>query len=145
MIIKTKEAKLAEKQIPYSDLRKGEKVTLKLREGESVIVGTVAVLPTPGGGAKIALTNNANSVVIYENTNFRIFADRGPTIQELLGELNLGTVFDYANKHGKTLKWVKTGSDRVTLISDDRPAYSLSISAGFTDQGDAEERLSVIY
>lgn len=145
MIINTKEAKLAEKQISYNDLRQGEKVTLKLREGESVIVGTVAVLPTPGGGAKIALTNNANSVVIYESTNFRIFADRGPTIQEILGELNLGTVFEYRNKHNKTLKWVKTGSDRVTLISDSRPAYSLSISEGFTDQGDADARLSVIY
>lgn len=136
---------MAERQISYSDLRQGEKVTLKLREGESVIVGTVSENPTAGGNVRVTLTNNRNSVVLTPETNFRIFADRGPTIQELLGEKPLGTVFEYRNKYDKTLKWVKTGSDRVTLISDDRPAYSLSISAGFTDQGDAEDRLSVIY
>lgn len=145
MIIKTEEAKLAEKQITFNDLRQGEKVTLKLREGESIIVGTVTQLPTAGGGAKVTLVNNRNSVTIYDNTNFRIFADRGPTVQEILGDLPLGTVFSYRNKHDKTLTWVKTGSDRVTLISDERPAYSLSISEGFTDQGDAEDRVVVDY
>lgn len=135
---------MAQKQISYSDLRLGEKVTLKLREGESVIVGTVTTLPTPGGGAKVTLTNNRNSVVLYENTNFRIFAER-ETIQDLLGELEVGSVFSYRNKYGKTIKWVKTGNDRVTRIDDERPAYSLSISAGFTDQGDAAARLTVEY
>lgn len=136
---------MANKQIDFSDLRDGEKVTLKLRDGESVIVGTVGEGFTAGGGRKVTLTNNRNSVVIYRGTNFRIFADRGPTIQELLGELAIGSVFTYRNKYDKTIKWVKTGEDRVTRVADDRPAYSLSISAGFTDQGDAEYRLNVTY
>lgn len=127
---------MAQKQISYSDLRLNEKVTLTLREGESIIVGTVSVLPTPGGGARIKLVNNSNSVVIYEDTNFRIFADREDTVQDIVGRYRIGQVFNYRNKHGKVLKWVKTGSDRVTLVSDDRPAYSLSVSEGFTDQGD---------
>lgn len=129
---------MAQKQIQYSDLRLGEKVTLKLREGESVIVGTVMTLPTPGGGAKVTLTNNRNSVVLYEDTNFRIFADREKTVQDILSTKSIGYAFSYRNKHGKTLNWVKTGADRVTLVNDDRPAYSLSISEGFTDQGDTE-------
>lgn len=136
---------MAERQIKFADLKPGEKVTLKLREGESVIVGTVSELPTTGGGARVALTNNRNSVVIYEDTNFRIFADRGPTIQEILGGEPIGHVFEYRNKYGKTIRWIKTGSDRVTRVDDARPAYSLSISAGFTDQGDAEERYSPVY
>lgn len=127
---------MAQKKIQYGDLKLGEKVTLKLREGESVIVGTVSQLPTPGNGARIALTNNANSVVIYEDTNFRIFAERESTVQEILDGFSIGTKFTYRNKYGKTLTWIKTGSNRVTLVNDDRPAYSLSISAGFTDQGD---------
>ena len=129
---------MAQKQIQYKDLRLGEKVTLKLREGESVIVGTVSVLPTPGDGARIALTNNRNSVVVYEDTNFRIFAEREKTVQEILSTKPIGYVFTYRNKHGKTIKWIKTGSDRVTKVDDTRPAYSLSISEGFTDQGDTE-------
>lgn len=127
---------MTQRQIQFSDLKLNEKVTLKLREGESVIVGTVVTLPTSGGGAKVVLTNNANSVVIYEHTNFRIFADREKTVQDVLGELAVGTKFDYRNKYGKILTWIKTGNDRATLVNDDRPAYSLSISAGFTDQGD---------
>lgn len=127
---------MAQRQIAFSDLKVGDKVTLKLREGESVIVGEVIELPTNGGGARVRLTNNANSVVIYETTNFNIFAEREDTIQELLAARAVGTVFLYRNKYGKELKWVKTGDDRVTLISDERPAYSLSISEGFTDQGD---------
>ena len=128
---------MAQKQIQYKDLRLGEKVTLKLREGESVIVGTVSVLPTPGDGARIALTNNRNSVVVYEDTNFRIFAERENTVQEILGALPVGAKFTYTNKYGKSIEWIKTGSDRVTKVDDTRPAYSLSISEGFTDQGDA--------
>lgn len=129
---------MAQRKINFSDLRLNEKVTLKLRDGESVIVGTVTVLPTAGGGARVKLVNNANSVVLYEDTNFRIFADREKTVQDIIGALRIGTVFNYRNKHNKVLKWVKTGSDRVTLVSDDRPAYSLSVSEGFTDQGDTE-------
>lgn len=127
---------MAQRKISYSDLKLNEKVTLKLRDGESVIVGTVTVLPTPGGGARVKLVNNANSVVLYEDTNFRIYADREDTVQEILARKPIGTVFNYRNKHGKVLKWIKTGADRATLVNDDRPAYSLSISEGFTDQGD---------
>lgn len=127
---------MAQRKINFSDLRLNEKVTLKLRDGESVIVGTVTVLPTAGGGARVKLVNNANSVVLYEDTNFRIFADREKTVQDIIGALRIGTVFNYRNKHNKVLKWVKTGADRATLVNDDRPAYSLSISEGFTDQGD---------
>lgn len=133
---------MTQKQIQFSDLRQGEKVTLKLRDGESIIVGTVTTLPTAGGGARVALTNNGNSVVLYSTTNFRIFAER-ETVQDLLGELEIGSVFTYRNKYGKTIKWVKTGDDRVTKVDDTRPAYSLSISAGFTDTGDAAERLTL--
>lgn len=137
---------MTQRQIQFSDLKLNEKVTLKLREGESVIVGTVVTLPTSGGGAKVALTNNANSVVIYEHTNFRIFADRENTVQDILGGVPVGTKFSYRNKYGKALVWVKTGNDRVTLVNDDRPAYSLSISEGFTDQGDTVSagRVSVL-
>lgn len=136
---------MAEKQIGFSDLKLNEKVTLKLREGESVIVGTVTELPTNGGGARVSLTNNRNSVVIYEDTNFRIFADRGPTIQEILEDEPVGSVFTYRNKYDKTITWIKSGADRVTRVDDERPAYSLSISGGFTDQGDASERIAFVY
>lgn len=122
---------MAQKQIQFSDLRQDEKVTLKLREGESVIVGTVKVLPTAGGGARIQLTNNANSVVIYEDTNFKIYADRGPTVGEVIGAFRIGTVFTFKNRFGVTKTWIKTGADRATLQADDRPAHSLSISEGF--------------
>lgn len=127
---------MAQRQIKFSELRKGEKVTAKLRDGESVIVGTVTELPTNGGGARITLTNNRNSIVIYEYTNFRIFAEREATVQEILGDLPVGVKFSYRNKYDKTITWIKTGNDRVTKVDDTRPAYSLSISAGFTDQGD---------
>lgn len=127
---------MTQRQIQFSDLKLNEKVTLKLRDGESVIVGKVTQLPTAGGGAKVKLINNANSVVLYEGTNFRIFAEREETVQEVLGNLPVGTKFRYTNKHGKTIEWIKTGSDRVTKVDDTRPAYSLSISAGFTDLGD---------
>lgn len=127
---------MAQRQIKFADLKLNEKVTLKLREGESIIVGKVTKLPTPGGGAEVTLINNANRVVVYEDTNFRIFADREDTVQDILGRLAIGAVFTYRNRFGKTLKWVKTGTDRVTLVDNDRPAYSLSISEGFTDQGD---------
>ena len=137
---------MAERQIAFADLKDGEKVTLRLREGESVIVGTVKSGFTEQGGRRINLTNNRNSVVIYRDTNFRIFADRGPTINEALADLPVGTIFTYRNKHGVTIKWVKSGEDRVTRVNDDRPAYSLSISEGFTDQGDdVSERLIVQY
>jgi len=136
---------LATKQIQYTDLRQGEKVTLKLRDGESVIVGTVAVLPTPGGGARIALTNNANSVVIYEDTNFRIFADRGPTVGEVIGDMIVGAVFEFRNKYGVTKRWVKSGDDRATLVDNARPAHSLSISEGFPSAEEAGDRVTFIY
>jgi len=130
---------VAQKQIDFDSISVGETVTLKLREGESVIVGRTS--RTEAGNIRVTLTNNRNSVVVTPETNFRIFADRGPTIQEILEDEPIGVVFTYRNKHGKTLEWVKTGDDRVTLVDDERPAYSLSISEGFTDQGDAEDRI----
>ena len=137
---------MAERQINFADIKDGEKVTLRLREGESVIVGEVAPGFTSQGGRRVDLTNNRNHVVIYRDTNFRIFADRGPTINEALASLDVGTAFTYVNKYGKAIKWVKSGEDRVTRVDDERPAYSLSISAGFTDQGgDVSERLTVQY
>lgn len=132
------------RQITFADLRLDEKVTLKLRDGESVIVGTVSELPTPGGNARVKLTNNANSVVLKPNTNFRIFADRGPTVGEVLGGFRIGTVFTFFNKHGVTKKWVKSGDDRVTLVDDARPAYSLSISAGFPADEEAGTRIRYV-
>lgn len=136
---------MTSKQIPYGDLRLGEKVTLKLRDGESVIVGTVAVLPTPGDGARIALTNNSNSVVIYNNTNFRIFADRGPTVGQVIGEFKVGRVFTFKNKYGVTKTWVKTGEDRVTLVDNTRPAHSLSVSEGFPSAEEDKGRVVIVY
>ena len=130
------------KQISFGDLRLNEKVTLKLREGESVIVGTVVDLPTTGGGARVKLTNNANSVVIYEDTNFRIFADRGPTVGEVLDGFPIGAVFTFLNKYGVTKKWVKTGFDRVTLVDNERPAPSLTISVGFPAAEEAGSRIN---
>lgn len=132
---------MAQKQIKFADLRLNEKVTLKLREGESVIVGTVTQLPTAGGGAKVTLTNNRNSVVVYEDTNFRIFADRGPTVGEILGDYAIGTKFSFLNKYGVRKIWVKTGDDRVTLVDNTRPAHSLSISAGFPSAEEADGRI----
>lgn len=116
------------KQIGYNDLRLNEKVTLKLRAGESVIVGKVTTLPTPGGNARVTLTNNKNSVVITPNTNFKIFADRGPTAAEVLDGLRVGAVFNYLNKFGKTKQWVKTASDRYTRVDSNsgRPAVSFT-------------------
>ena len=131
------------KQISFGDLRLNEKVTLKLREGESVIVGTVVDLPTTGGGARVKLTNNANSVVIYEDTNFRIFADRGPTVGEVLDGFPIGAMFTFLNKYGVTKKWVKTGSDRVTLVDNERPAHSLTISVGFPAAEEAGSRINL--
>jgi len=136
---------LASKQISFSDLRKGERVTLKLREGESVIVGDVTTLPTAGGGARVSLVNNANSVVIYEDTNFRIFADRGPTVGDVIGEFRVGTVFSFKNKYGVTKTWVKSGEDRATLVDNTRPAHSLSISEGFPSAEEAGDRVASIY
>ena len=134
---------MAIKQINFSDLNVGDEVTLKLREGESVIVGSVTEV-TARGNKRVTLKNNRNSVVLTPDTNFRIFADRGPTIQEILDGEEIGAVFTYRNKYGKTLTWVKSGDDRVTRVDDERPAYSLSISAGFTDQGDAEDRIEFL-
>lgn len=130
------------KQIQYGDLRLNEKVTLKLRSGESVIVGTVTTLPTPGGNAKVSLTNNANSVVITPNTNFRIFADRGPTAAEVLDGLSIGAVFTYANKFGVTKKWVKSASDRYTRVDADsgRPAVSFT-RLGFPSEDASKVRV----
>lgn len=133
------------KQITFADLRKGEKVTLKLRANESVIVGTVTELPTNGGNARVTLTNNKNSVVVTPDTNFRIFADRGPTVGEVLGGFAIGTVFTYRNKFGKTIKWIKTGADRATKVDDTRPAYSLSLSVGFPAAEDAGDRIRRSY
>lgn len=135
---------MAERQITFADLRDGEKVTLRLREGESVIVGTVEPDLTVQGGRRVTLTNNRNHVVIYRDTNFRIFADRGPTAAEAIGRLPLGSIFDYRNKYDKVVRWVKSGDDRVTRVDDERPAYSLSISGGFLAE-DVEDRLRVIY
>jgi hypothetical protein len=136
---------LAEKQIDYSDLRSGEQVTLRLRDGESVIVGTVTDNPTPGGNVRVTLKNNKNSVVLTPETNFRIFADRGPTVGDVLGNLSIGTVFSYRNKFGKTLTWVKSGADRATKVDDTRPAYSLSLSVGFPAAEEAGDRIAVTY
>lgn len=136
---------MAIRNVNFADLKDGEEVTLRLREGESIIVGTVAPGFTTQGGRHIDLKNNRNHVVIYRDTNFRIFADRHPTIREVLAGYPVGTVFSYRNKHEKTLTWVKSGDDRVTRVDDDRPAYSLSISAGFTDLGDNPyDRISLV-
>lgn len=134
---------MAIKQIDFAALKDGEKVTLKLREGESVIVGTVGAV-TPRGGRKINLVNNANSVVIYDTTNFRIFADRGPTVGETLAAEEIGSVFTFRNKYGVTKTWVKTGEDRVTLVDNTRPAHSLSISAGFPADEEAGDRIEFL-
>lgn len=134
---------MAIKQIDFAALKDGEQVTLKLREGESVIVGTVGAV-TARGGRKIHLVNNANSVVIYDSTNFRIFADRGPTVGELLGGEEIGSVFTFRNKYGITKTWVKTGEDRVTLVDNTRPAHSLSISAGFPSDEEAGDRIEFL-
>jgi hypothetical protein len=128
------------KQIQYSDLRLNEKVTLKLRDGESVIVGKVTTLPTPGGNAKVTLTNNKNSVVVTPETNFRIFADRQPTAADVLDGLSIGATFTYLNRFGKRKSWVKSGTNRYTRIdaNNDRPAVS------FTKLGFPSEDASVV-
>ena len=128
------------RQINYSDLRLNEKVTLKLRDGESVIVGKVTTLPTPGGNAKVTLINNKNSVIVTPDTNFRIFADRGPTAAEVLDGLRIGATFTYLNRFGKRKSWVKSGSDRYTRIDSNngRPAVS------FTRLGFPSEDASVV-
>lgn len=135
---------MAEVKIDFSDLKDGQKVTLRLRDEESVIVGTVDAGFTTQGGRRVSLTNNRNSVVLYRNTNFRIFAER-TTINEVLAEFSVGTVFEYISKHGARVRWVKSGDDRVTRVDDGRPAYSLSISEGFTDQPDSLDRLTLIH
>lgn len=134
---------MAERRISFADLRDNEKVTLRLRDGESVIVGTVNAGFTAQGGRRVTLANNRNSVVVYRDTNFRIFADRGPTVAELLSRLEVGTVFTYRNKYGNTLTWVVSGDDRVTRVDDERPAYSLSISGGFLEE-DPGNRITII-
>ena len=135
---------MAIKQINVSDLRDNEEVTLRLRDGESVIVGTVEPGFTTGGGRRVSLKNNANSVVIYETTNFRVFVDRGPTVGEVLEGVVVGDVFRYRNKYGVTKEWVVTGYDRVTLVDSDRPAHSLSISGGFPVDEEAGDRLEFV-
>lgn len=134
---------MAERQIDFENLKDGEAVTLRLREGESVIVGTVEPGFTARGGRTVKLTNNANSVVIYAGTNFRIFADRSPSVAELLADKPIGTVFTYRNKYDVTIKWVKSGADRATRVDNNRPAYSLSLSVGFSTLDDTEARLTV--
>lgn len=115
------------RQIGFDDLGVGEKVTLKLRDGESVIVGKVSEV-TSLGNKRVVLTNNRNSVVLTPSTNFRIFVDRGPTAAEVLDGLSVGAVFTYFNKYGITKKWVKTAPDRYTRVDADsgRPAVSYS-------------------
>lgn len=120
---------MAFRSASYADLRIGDSVILSLREGESVIVGTVTE-HTEGGGLRVALKNNRNSVVIYRGTNFRIEVDRGPTAADVLDDLDVGTVFDYDNKYGNTVRFVKSGSDRYTRVDNERPATSFS-RAGF--------------
>lgn len=136
---------MAVKKIAFSDLRLGEKVTLKLRDGESVIVGKVTQLPTAGGNAKVTLINNKNSVVVTPSTNFRIYADRGPTVGDTLGGYAIGTVFTFVNRFGAKKTWVKTGADRVTLVDNTRPAHSLSISGGFPVTEEAGNRIARSY
>lgn len=126
---------MALRSASYADLKVGTSVRLSLREGESVIVGEVSEA-TPGGGLRIALANNANSVVIYETTNFRIEADLPPTAAEVLDELQVGTVFTYGpNRFGVTKTWVKSGDDRYTRVESGRPATSFS-KAGFPGGAD---------
>lgn len=140
---------MATKQVKPSDLRAGEKVTLKLRAypsfEDSVIFGVVSEQPTSGGNVRVKLVNNKNSIVLKENTNFRIYVDRGPTIGEVLTAKPIGFKFAFKNKYGVVKKWVKTGSDRVTLINDDRPAYSLTISEGFPSSEDAGDRIVPLF
>lgn len=130
------------RQIQFDDLRLNEKVTLKLRDGESVIVGTVTTLPTPGGNAKVTLTNNQNSVVITPATNFRIFVDRAPTAADTISNLRVGATFSYLNKFGIRKSWVKSGSDRYTRIDADngRPAVSYT-KLGFPSEDASKVRV----
>lgn len=144
---------MAQKQLSFADLKLNEIVTLKLKTyagyrntaagvpAESVLVGKVTQLPTNGGGAKVTLLNNRNSVVIYEDTNFTIFGDRGPSVGDVLGGFAIGTVFTFKNRFNVTKKWVKTGDDRVTLVDNTRPAHSLSISEGFPAAEEAGDRI----
>lgn len=128
------------RQIQFADLKVGQKVTLKLRADESVIVGKVTEKPTNGGNAKVVLTNNKNSVIVTPRTNFRIFADVAPTAAETLDGLSIGAIFNYRNKFGKTKQWVKTASDRYTRVDADsgRPAVS------YTRLGFPSEDASVV-
>lgn len=136
---------MAIKRVKPSALRAGEKVTLRLRAypsfDESVIFGVVSEQPTSGGNVRVKLVNNKNSIVLKENTNFRIYVDRGPTVGEVLKGARIGARFKFRNKYGVTKSWVKTGDDRVTLIDDARPAHSLSISAGFPSSEDDNGRV----
>jgi hypothetical protein len=130
------------KQIGFSDLKLNEKVTLKLGYTSTVIEGTVTTLPTAGGNARVTLTNNKNSVVITPDTNFKIFADRGPTAAEVIDGLGVGAVFTYLNKFGKTKQWVKTASDRYTRVDSNsgRPAVSFS-KLGFPSEDASKVRI----
>lgn len=119
----------------YAELTVGTDVVLSLRSGESIIVGSVTE-ETAGGGKRVTLKNNRNSVVIYEGTNFRIEADLPETAASLLDTLYVGEMFTYGpNKFGVTKQWVKTGRDRYTRVDDERPATSYS-KAGFPGSAD---------
>lgn len=124
------------KQIDFAAVKDGQQVTLKLREGESVIVGTAS--HTERGNVRVTLTNNRNSVVLKPGTNFRIFADVPPTAAEFLAGLPVGATFDYKNKYGKTKSWVKSGENRFTRVGGDLPAVS------YTVKGFPSEDLSVV-
>lgn len=139
---------MAIKQVKPSELRRGEKVTVKIAtkesrfdSRESVIYGTVSEQPTSGGNVRVTFLNNKNSIVLKESTNAKVFVDRGPTVGEVLSAAAIGAKFAFKNRYGVTKKWVKTGNDRVTLIDDARPAYSLSISAGFPSSEDDNGRV----
>lgn len=113
----------------FADINVGDSVTLKLREGESIIVGTVSEI-TGRGNKRVTLANNANSIVLTPLTNFRIEVEREPepTAAEVLDGLQVGTVFTYDNKYGVTKTWVKTAPDRYTRVDENsgRPAVSFS-------------------
>lgn len=125
----------------YAELALGTRVRLSLRDGESVIVGEVTEA-TPGGGLRVALKNNRNSVVIYEGTNFNIEADLPELASAVLPGLHVGTVFEYGpNKYGVTKVWVKSGEDRYTRVDEERPATSFSV-AGFPGTAD---KIKLVY
>lgn len=117
---------MAKVTVQFSDLSVGDDVELTI--GETKIVGSV-IEETNLGSKVVRLKGNKNKVVVTSRTNFTITKEQ-ETSKEVLDELEVGEVFAYLNKYGKTFEWVKTGEDRYTKVESGRPATSFS-SAGF--------------